>query len=401
MNEHTQWNTEGWRDHEPSNNLRESILNLAAQSSPVYRRRWFALGLIGSGLGAAALSGVFLFAASPISLAQVIAADDKANSVTIVNRRIMGPEKGGGFSVITKQVGKYWRVESRTQTNSVNDGAVSYGDGEISIGFRPTLNLATIDGASKHYSLVAGRPKVSSLLKDFKAAKVQKNFDWNGRKVTRFTYKAKVHGTDIDEELLVDPATNLPIRFLSMRDHRSWGDEWTYDYSTIDPASLKPEIPKGTEVIDNREQRKKMTVAVENNQNTMPFAAVSPFQIAIFVDPSNVPTIMSEMRLEYQGADGKSHKVDGYAWGANRVAIQSAVKDKTHYHLFGGPVNIAKRDLEMLVFNTPDLNSWKQNWLKDHLTGTLKIGKKSYKVENVDVIRVGEVYRATDPFFKD
>ncbi len=401
MNEPTQWNTEGWRDHEPSDFLRQSILDRVARPPKSYRQRWLTLGLVGSGLGAAALSTIFLFAASPVTLAQVIAADDKANSVTIVNRRLMGPEKGGGFTVITKQVGKYWRVDLQNPSFPLNDKVVTYGDGETSIGIRPYLKLAVIDGPAKNYGVLEGRPKVSSLLKDFNAAKVQKNFDWKGRKVTRFTYKAKVRGTDVDQELLVDPSTDLPIRFISMRDHRSWGDEWTYDYSTLDPASLKPEIPSSFETIDDREQRKKMTATVEGRQNTVSLAAVSPYNIALFVDPSIVPQVMTQTTLKYQGTDGKLHSINGFFWGQAQEVVGKGTVNNLHLHIFGGEVHIGQRYLQMLVFNSPDLNSWKQNWLKDQLSGELMIGKKSYKIDNADVIRVGEVYRATAPFFKE
>ncbi len=279
--------TEGWRDDAVNPDLKATVLAKLGQREKARHKYALTFGFLATGASVVALSSVFLFGTPTITLAQVIAAGSKVDSYTVTNRRIMGPDKGNGFSLILRVSGDALCQSVRHAKSSNRDGSFGYIDSNGSINYFAQLNIALLDTRERSTEAYKKIPAISSMLKDFKASKVEQGFEYQGRKVTRFTFKKKVHDYDIDEELLADPKTKLPIKFTSMRDNRSWGDEWVYDYTPLDRASIKPKIPAGTKIIDLVLQRKQFVEALSQSSKTIPmFLSSSAYETVLIVKKS-------------------------------------------------------------------------------------------------------------------
>lgn len=365
--------TQGWRDQSPRTTLKGEIMEKALSVQARRRFSPFAAGLVGSGIGVTALVMVTLMSVSQVSLAQVIAADAKADSITIVNRRIMGEDKGNGFTITTKTT-KDVRSSSVTRYGADSPESWGYSDQKEVMWYRANLNLAIYDQPSRKSS--TPRLTASQILKDFKAAKVEKNFDWKGRKVTRFTYKAKLRSTDVDEELLVDPKTNLPIQFISMRDNGSWGDEWHYDYSKLDFKNLKPKIPAGTEIIDNRKQRVLMQNILAKATSQVPLVQVAPFQVGILV-AKNLVREKGETKFEIK-LKTKSGETKVYSGSTSPLGLQTVKAGGRQYYL-------------LLAMNQED-SSWKDKSFGDKVSGSVTVDGKTLSFSNLPAMRIADPY---------
>lgn len=365
--------TQGWRDQSPRTTLKGEIMEKALSVQARRRFSPFAAGLVGSGIGVTALVMVTLMSVSQVSLAQVMAADAKADSITIVNRRIMGEDKGNGFTITTKTT-KDVRSTSVTRYGADSPESWGYSDQKQVMWYRASLNLAIYDQPNRKSS--TPRLTASQILKDFKAAKVEKNFDWKGRKVTRFTYKAKLRSTDVDEELLVDPKTNLPIQFISMRDNGSWGDEWHYDYSKLDFKNLKPKIPAGTEIIDNRKQRVLMQNILAKATSQVPLVQVAPFQVGILV-AKNLVREKGETKFEIK-LKTKLGETKVYSGSASPLVLQTVKAGGRQYYL-------------LLATNQED-SSWKDKSFGDRVSGSVTVDGKTLSFSNLPAMRIADPY---------
>jgi hypothetical protein len=279
--------TDGWRDAAANPDLVAVVLARLRQREKARHKRVLAYGFLATGTGSAALSALFLFGTPAVTLAQVIAAGSKVDSYTATNRRIMGPDKGNGFSFIKRVSGDALCQTVRHANPSKRDRSFGYIDANGSITYFAEQKIALLDSHERSTAAYKKIPEITSMLKDFKASKIDQGFEYEGRKVTRFTFKRKVHDYDIDEELLADPNTKLPIKFTSMRDNRSWGDEWIYDYTPLDRASIKPIIPAGTKIIDLVPQRKQFVEALSQSSSTIPlFLSSSAHETVLIVKKS-------------------------------------------------------------------------------------------------------------------
>ena len=299
--------TVGWRDQPETPLLKDKILRKIDAREKSQRRRVLAFGFLTTGVTAAGISAFFLFGAAPITLAQVMEAGSKVKSFTEKYRRIMGPEKGGGWTDISHVSGDTFYTEVKNTIPAHDDGTFSYTDSKQRIHYFGRFKLAFIDGPGQKRDPSDQIPKITTFLKDFKASKVEKDFDWNGRKVTRFTYKKKTHDYDIDEELLADPQTHLPLKFMSMRDNRSWGDEWIFDYTQVDKATLKPTIPNEAKVVDLRPQREKLLAILSHPKSDVPtWLSSSLFESVLIVriaamPPNQLIRYEADIRSSLQG----------------------------------------------------------------------------------------------------
>lgn len=365
--------TQGWRDQSPRVTLKGDVIERALSVQTRRRFSPFAAGLVGSGIGVTALVMVTLMSVSQVSLAQVMAADAKADSITVVNKRIMGEDKGNGFTITTKTT-KDIRSSSVTRYGASSPESWGYSDQKEVIWYQAGLNLAVYDQPSRKSS--TPRLTASQILKDFKAAKVEKNFDWKGRKVTRFTYKAKLRSTDVDEELLVDPKTNLPIQFISMRDNGSWGDEWHYDYSKLDVKNLKPKIPTGTEIFDNRKQRVTMQNILAKATSQVPLVQVAPFQVGILVAKDLVRD-KGETKFEVN-LKTKSGETKVFSGSTSRFGL-STVQAKGRQYL-------------VLVATNQEDSSWKDKSFGDKVSGSININGKLFSFTDLPAMRIADPY---------
>ncbi len=372
----------GWRDQAADNSLKGAILGKISRRDRLRRARALAWGFVCSGVGIAALTAFVLLSTTGITLAQVIAADQKAVSLTIVNRRIMGAAKAGGFTITTWVLGDQARTEVQLAASKEPTRDFYHIDREQTIWYRAGLNLAVYDGKFKNQERALRAPRASELLRDFKAARVEAAHDWNGRTVTRFTYNADVANTGVDQELLVDPDTKLPIKFTSMRDHGSWGDEWTYDYSKIDPSRVIPVIPQGTRVIDNRKQRAAMGRIARSSKGTVVMAEIAPKQIVVLVERSVVPGAgFTPFEIRLKGRDGseKSYK------GDLNLNIS-------------GKVRVGERDLVAILWSE-HLTPWDERWFGETtVSGRVRIADKTYSFSELPAFATGDVHTLNVPF---
>ena len=311
----TEFLTEGWRDQSADPRLVDRVLRNLNQRERSQRKWFIALGFLATGGGAAATSAFFLFGATPLTLAQVIEAGSKVKSFTETNRRIMGDESKRGFSIIKKVSGDAVFTEFKQAAGAPDRGRdYGYGDSKETITFMGYVNTAFVDGPRDFGDRYREVPQISVLLKDFKASKVERDFEWEGRKVTRFTFKNKVHDYDIDQELLADPKTNLPLKFTSMRDNKSWGDEWTFDYRPVDRANLKPDLPKDAKVIDLGPERSRFVKAIEHSNAVVPmFLTSSLLETTLLVKAvGHYSNSFLQYEVKVHSAAGKSYTATGY-----------------------------------------------------------------------------------------
>ncbi|MBI1331996.1 MAG: hypothetical protein GC165_03860 [Armatimonadetes bacterium] len=380
MNEPT-FDLDGWRDSSPAPYLAGDLLARVERDAKRRRAKLVVLSLAGSGLGVAALSTVFLFGSAPMTMAQVIAAEKKADSVTIVNHRIMGSPEKRSFTVTTK-IAKGVCVNFYTLDDEKGPAQnFSYRDDKTVMGYVAAIHAGSIDVPSTRYQLQFRIPSLDDILKRFPPPTVERDFDWKGRKVTRFVCTKVTSNTDQRVELLADPQTNLPIRLLAMRDHGSWGDEYLYDYSKLDPADLKPEFPAGTEVFDNREVRKAMMTAVGQAGRGMPFIEVSPTEVVIPIPVAVAPKSRS-VKFELNVKTGN---------GATKHFSAT-------YTPYFGTLRIDKQSFAPFRWSGMQ-DDWSKVWKAgDKVSGSVKFGDKTLKFEKVPLIRCAGAVILNEPF---
>ncbi|MCO5296223.1 MAG: hypothetical protein M9921_05135 [Fimbriimonadaceae bacterium] len=372
----------GWRDRAAELALKDTVLDLIPRRDRSRRLRVLALGLGGSSLALGALSLFVFFGSSKVTLAQVIAADQKADSLTIVHRRIMSPEKGGGFTVTTWVLGDQTRTELQRALDPEPTGDFYCTHGEETIWYRSALNLVVYDAKSKIQPRANRAPRVEEMLKDFAAAKVEEGYNWNGRTVTRFTYKADVGNTNVDEELLVDPETKLPIRFTSMRDRGSWGDEWTYNYAKFDPARLKPNVPASAQVIDHRKLREPMARIAKDAKGAVAMVVIAPFEVAVLMEAARVqkaPFGIFEIALTAKDGSTKMYK------GQFADPLGS------------GLLRVGGRDFAVIRSSRNDPH-WEEHWFGKNVAGHVRFNGETYAFADVPTVAAGGIFMLNEPF---
>ena len=318
-----------------------------------------------------------------MTLAQVLQAELQAESITVVNRRIMGADKGGGFTITTWMYRDKFRAEVQQAAATQPTHDFYYSDREGTTWYVEKMRLAVLDERMKGQPQMPSAPRASELLKDFSAAHVQTSYDWNGRTVTRFTYTAEVGNTDVDQELLVDPQTKLPIKFTSMRDGRSWGDEWTYDYTKIDPSRLNPVLPEGTRLLDHRKQRLEMARIAKAATGQVAMAQIGLDKIALLVRPDLLVTGgFRPFEVRMRASDG------------------SVKAFKGNYNLnVNGPLRVGGKALVPISSSGSTLHR-EEKWFGPRVSGNLLVGGKTYAFENLPVIEAGNVFTLNMPFTK-
>lgn len=325
----TEFVIDGWRDETVNPELKNVVSAKLAQRHKSQRRGILAFGFLATGASAAILSAVLLLGGSTLTLAQVVAAGSKVDSYTVTNRRIMGVDKGNGFSLIKRVSGDAYSQTFKGALPRKDDGTFGYVDSHSSISYWAQFKVAFLDSRERSTDAYRRIPEISTMLKDFKASKVEQGYEYEGRKVTRFTFKRKVHDYDIDQELLADPKTNLPIKFTSMRDNRSWGDEWSFDYTPIDRASIKPEIPPETKIIDLVPQRKHLVDVLSRSSGPIPTFLSSPLHETVFIvkksEVKNQQFMMfkAEVKSKLTGKTKHFHGTEMFQSGQNEFKIGS------------------------------------------------------------------------------
>ncbi len=382
--------TDGWRDDAVSPDLKATVLAKLGQREKARHKYALAFGFLATGAGVVALSGVFLFGTPTVTLAQVMAASSKVDSYTVTNRRIMGPDKGNGFSFIMRVSGDAVCQTEKSGNPWKGDGSFGYIDKTGSLTYFANLKIALLDNRERNIAEFIRIPEISSMLKDFKASKVEQGFEYEGRKVTRFTFKRKVHDYDIDQELLADPKTNLPIKFTSMRDSRSWGDEWIYDYTPIDRSTIKPSIPVGAETIDLVPQRVRFAEILTHSKSDVPTFLSSPLHETVLIVRSKAVKegqLQAFSVLAKSKLTGKTKSFKGYVDFMGR-----------------GEFTIGGQDYLSLKLQTEEDRNQNAFDASDTLSGSVLIDNYKKKMiipfENVSGLKVGFEMAITAPFRK-
>ncbi|HLO99951.1 MAG TPA: hypothetical protein VK171_15250, partial [Fimbriimonas sp.] len=343
------------------------------------RLLWF--GFAATGGGAFVASVFFLVAPTPVTLAQVIEADAKTKSVTIINRRIMGPEKGGGFTITRKILGDIVKTSVSRMTHD-DVGNFDYSDSKQSVRYMPSLNVAILDGPSRYHALNAKPPSLAQSLRNMRVSHVETDFDWNGKKVTRFTFKGMVRDSFIEDELIADPNTKLPIQFTRMRENRAWGDVYEYDYSKIDPLEMTPIVPDGTQMIDHRLVRKELESVVPRKETIGLAVLASPVEAAVLIDRKLLPKT--------------GPFTFGLKVGSQTTPITSQMDLRT-----SGNLLIGSREYGLVIIRGMNPDWFGLRTLKvasGDLTISRDADQKSYRFNAIPVFLSGDIENLMQPF---
>lgn len=370
-----------WRNPASGPELKAKVLGKVSRCLRVRKARVLWFGFAATGGGAFVASVVFLVAPTPVTLAQVIEADAKAKSVTITNRRIMGPEKGGGYTTTRKILGKAMR-KSVSNGRGFGEGNFAYSDATQSTRYLPAFNLAVVDGPLRSYEYFVKPPSINTLLRNLKAARVENNVDWNGRKVTRFTYSGLNGANKVDEVLLVDPATKLPIKFSRLFADGAWGDEFDYDYSPLEPSDMAPIVPQGTQTIDHRLVRQALKREVESKRTVMPAVLISPYEVGVLVERKKMPT--------------KGQFVVELKVGSMEKPIKSVCDLTTIGNMLVGSQEYGLASIHDARLNWAGLRESKIT--SGEMTISSGSKRKTYRLSAVPVFASGDVYSLIRPF---
>jgi hypothetical protein len=82
---------------------------------------------------------------------------------------------------------------------------------------------------------------------------------WHGRKVDRFEvntiYRNNGKMETLEQTVIADVETHLPLHVEEFRDNHSWGDIWEYQYGRPDESNFEIKISPKAEVHDLRKER--------------------------------------------------------------------------------------------------------------------------------------------------
>jgi|GEM_PF-6509900 len=228
------------------------LLNPKPRPRPVWRAPAFATAL---GL---ALASLLLLKPTP-TLAQISANQDKASQFTITNIRHLNG--GATFKLIYMRSGELFA----TRMVDIRGRATTtfYSDAKNSIRILRIANGSTLVLKDDPIALEGKLFSVDNLLRPGIEPKRTHQSDWNGHDVEIYTlhdtYLAGRQQT-FDQEVVVDRATELPIRDTVWRDNHQWGDEWQYEYGPAQPQMPIP--PANAKTIDLRDERRRVEQAL-------------------------------------------------------------------------------------------------------------------------------------------
>lgn len=223
-----------------------------------------------------------------VSLAQVAQAQAGQNAYMVVNTRTLGD--GKTFTVAECHDGARWSVHVRSPGSSTEWVTVMDGHQTIAIGQTPGgqvyVERDTARPSSRRFSF-----DVQALLAQNGKPKVTRSISWHGRTVDRFEvhadYRDRGKKQTLDQIVIADAKSHLPLRVEVYRDHRSWGDTWDYEYRRPDERMFKVKIPASAQLFDLPQARARLQKSLVRG--------------ALIVDSMNVTRILFPVGPERSG----------------------------------------------------------------------------------------------------
>jgi len=196
------------------------------------------------------------------SLAQVANAQASQTRYTVVDTRFL--TDGRQFKVIACRDGSRWSVHSTAirapkdpKAGDFTSATVMDGDRTVSVWHDfYSGDLAETDA-----------PSVARTSNSFDLHRILRNggstrherLDWHGRTVDQFevhmTYRDRGKTETLDQTVIADAKSHLPLRVEEFRANRSWGDTWDYEYSHPDEAMFHVNLSPTTKVFDLKKER--------------------------------------------------------------------------------------------------------------------------------------------------
>ncbi|MEZ0326453.1 MAG: hypothetical protein ACAH95_11150 [Fimbriimonas sp.] len=351
---------------------RADLLELL-QAMPSYRPRPWVWAIPVTAATMLTLALIPILSLPPtLSLGQVAQAFDARTQYTIVNTRLMN--KGAeSVKVTSYRDGSLWRRGSEFHLR----------DRSVMIRFLPKyLNYVMLDEpeAPEQHEF-----RVDRLLRPGVKPVFQKGVMWKGRRVNRFTIHDTYRSTTLqtfDQEVIVDPGTNLPIQMTIMRDSGAWGDVWDYSFATPPASAFVPRIPAGARVYDNRVLRRRLPELLSESQIGGLIVGEAN-SLLLLTDAAELPAGKVQVSLRLSGAEGQLNgDFSDWPWLSRDPGVMRAED--------GIQINGRKWRLARFFLPVPDwprVNGLRQ---RKATSGTLTINGKPIRFENVPIVRVGD-----------
>jgi len=268
-------------------------------------------GISVAGAGTLVVSMAF---APRISLGNVVKAQSLVKQFSLVNTRLLGGNKI--MVVETYSDGNRWsstsRNENGTYSRIVMDGSKTY-----RINHFPTfIDTLEIDEATP---MPRWMFSIDALLRKGNKASIQYGLTWHGQKVDRFTsqstYRDRGKTQTLDQEILADSKSHLPLVMKIMRDKGSWGDTWEYNYGPVSADRFAVNAPKTAQLVDLIAERN----ALRSRLAAKPIVLVDRYTIALLV-PSGLAKTFKGAQVRVNGSkywrlpNSRGLSIDGHSW---------------------------------------------------------------------------------------
>jgi hypothetical protein len=351
------------------------------QARPARNRRWL-WAVPATAVSALTTFLVVSFSLPPsLSLAQVAKAFDHHTQYTITNTRILG--NGTKIKLVTYRDGSRWRFQD------------SFGlpDRTVTIVSPPSgAKLVLVDD---RHEPRANEFRVERLLRPGAKGNYERNVLWNGRRVDRFTVNATYRDSGrtqtLDQVLIADPKTKLPIQMTIMRDSAKWGDVWDYQFGPPPESVFNVEIPASAAVYDHREQRRKLPSQLVNGQ-VGGMIVDENRQIWILTTANVSPWAQVQVKLEgtpltLKGRMSKTIELGAKPHLGEQAVLASLGISGREWHVAMVQLHAEKPQLEPL-------------WNQKLASGSLTMGDMNVTFKSVPVIRTGSGYSLLSPLLQ-
>jgi hypothetical protein len=227
------------------------------------------------------------------TLAQVAAAQKVVKRYTVVNTRIL--TNGLQFKVTTYRDGAKWAIYRTVGDEAPGIKWVMDGTRTVTVDNFPNLQEdAIIDEPEEWATQDFDLNHLMGQGKKFTMSRITED----GLALDKFVSHSKypgLHGTEtMDQTILADAQTHLPVRMEVFRNNHAWGDIWEYRYGPISSSIFNSEPPKNTPVFDLISERKQLESALLNG----PVVLVGQLPDVGVLFPFEGSTTKSKVRIE-------------------------------------------------------------------------------------------------------
>jgi len=351
--------------------------------------------LAASGIASMATIFVILATLQPsASLAQVATAQARQTEYTLVNTRILG--NGKEFRITQCRDGRRWSIHAttlkKTENGWVEEGppvsgvlGVTVMDGNRTVTIQhdpPYFDLAEIDEPTPRLDVYSF--DIHKMLRgNGKLIKVHA-VEWQGHTVDRFevhsTYRDSGQTKTIDQTIIADAESHLPLRVEEFRDDKSWGDTWEYTYGRPDENAFKVDIPSTAMVFDLRRERLDLLKVLRNGAVFVNFA-----RTAMVLFPASDERVDPVMPVK---VNGSRDRLQANLMVSPRLGKPKAMRLKINGKAWELASLVCRPDTDFKAFKP---------FQKER--ASVKIG--DHRLTDVPVFHVGEAWNLLQPFLKE